>query len=136
MTLFDNIIESSPFEKLFHVVRIFNIGKYLFAYIDLFNTFQHYILLSENYNVSELGDIDESFVNLIESKKTIDENLLNILTPKNYKEALIVAQDYNLDIEKIIETLKRLNDYDSKVSSEKMNLFLEQIGKEAFNKKN
>ena len=136
LTLLDNNIESSPYEKLFHVVRIFNIENYLFAYIELFNTFQHYVLLSENYNFAELGDIDKSFLNLIEAKETIDENLLNILTPKNYKEALIVAQDYNLDIEKIIENLKRLNDYDSKVSSEKMILFLEQIGKEAFNKKN
>lgn len=135
MTPFDNVIENSSIVKLFHVVRIFNMSNYLFAYIELFNTFQYYVLLSEKYDFKLKGNIDKSVGNIIESKEPIDEKILNLLTPKDYKDALIVAQDYNLDKEKIIENLKRLNDYDSKENTEKMKLFLSQIGKEAFNKK-
>lgn len=53
MDRFNNVYElhRDEIEKLYpsHTLMLFNNGKKLLCYIDLFSTFQYYVLLSENY---------------------------------------------------------------------------------------
>ncbi|MBC2580834.1 HNH endonuclease [Clostridium sp. DJ247] len=46
---FDNFIELHTKFTLFHNLILFGHGNELWCYIDLFNTFQYYVRLSENY---------------------------------------------------------------------------------------
>lgn len=50
---FDNFIELHTKFILFHNLILFRYGKELWCYIDLFNTFQFYVRLSDNYDDGE-----------------------------------------------------------------------------------
>lgn len=100
MTPFDRMMEKLEIETISHIVRVFNIKECLFAYVELFNTFQYYILLSDSYDVSAHGDIDESTVNIIE-KHEEDTDILSIVTPSRYKEIGMICQQYGVDLKKI-----------------------------------
>lgn len=132
MTLFDHVMEMHPVEKLFHAVRIFNNGNLLYAYIELFNTFQHYVLLSDKYNFTEHGNIDKSYGNIIELNEPLDEKLLQSVTPRDYKDADIIRNQYHIDIDKLVEVLKRYHNYDSLDHSEQVNKLFAHIGKLAY----
>ena len=132
MTVFDLVMEMHPVERLFHAVRIFNNGNLLYAYIELFNTFQHYVLLSEKYNFAEYGNIDKSYGNIIESNEPLDEDLLESVTPRDYKDADIIRNQYHIDIDKLVEMLKKYHDYDSLERSEQVNMLFARIGKLAY----
>lgn len=103
LTLFDAIMERKPPEKLFHALRVFNYGQMLYVYVELFSAFQYYILMSERYNYQELGDIDCSDGNLIEQKEMPDEEFLKELTPKGYKDAILIAQQYGINLDELVE---------------------------------
>ena len=48
---FDWFLETAtPIDALYHHLILFNVGKYLWCYVDLFNTFQYYILLNDSWN--------------------------------------------------------------------------------------
>lgn len=132
MTVFDLVMEMHPVERLFHAVRIFNNGNLLYAYIELFNTFQHYVLLSEKYNFAEYGNIDKSYGNIIESNEPLDEDLLESVTPRDYKDADIIRNQYHIDIDKLVEMLKKYHDYDSLERSEQVNMLFARMGKLAY----
>lgn len=132
MTVFDLVMEMHPVERLFHAVRIFNNGNLLYAYIELFNTFQHYVLLSEKYNFAEYGNIDKSYGNIIESNEPLDENLLESVTPRDYKDADIIRNQYHINIDTLVEMLKKYHDYDSLERSEQVNILFARIGKLAY----
>lgn len=132
MTIFDLIMEMHPVKRLFHVVRIFNDGQDLYAYIELFNTFQFYVLLSEKYNFNEKGNIDESYGNLIEKNPPLPEGLQEALIPKDYKDADIMVNQYHIDMDQLMEDLKNCDDYDSPDRLEQENLLFTRIGKNAY----
>lgn len=134
MTLFDTVMEMYTFERIFHAVRIFNNKNYLYAYIELFNTFQHYVLLSEKYDFTACGDIDKSYGNIIEKNKPIKEGLLEEVTPRDYKDVLIILGQYNIDINEMIEGLKKYHNYDSLCHSEQANMLYNCIGKTVYEK--
>lgn len=110
LTSFDAIMESKEPERLFHALRIFNIGSYLFVYIELFSTFQFYVLVSDEYGeYDEFGesDIDQYYCNYIDKNDMPDEKTLEYLTPFSPKDAHIILNQYNLCLEEIEETVRR-----------------------------
>lgn len=109
LTLFDKLMETQPIQNLYHVVRIFNIKNYLYAYVELFNTFQHYVLLSEKFDYINKKELDQFRANLIEKHKNINEEDMNSLIPKNIEEALIFAKDYGIDLDNLQKTKHHQN---------------------------
>ncbi len=97
----DNIIELNrpDIEELYptHTVILFNqkVGgkNLLYCYIDLFSTFQYYVLLNPNY---ESEDIHEVFHQTI-IKQEIPEIDVRRIRPKHLS---IVIQEYNIDMAK------------------------------------
>lgn len=51
---FDEYIESKCYKDVYHMLILFNIGAQLWCYIDLFNCFQYYVLLSDSYIGNDL----------------------------------------------------------------------------------
>lgn len=58
MDWFNDVFERNRFdlEKLYpsHTLMLFNEGGYLFCYIDLFSTFQYYVMLGDNYSGEDI----------------------------------------------------------------------------------
>ena len=105
MTFFDAVMESGLDLELWHALRIFNIESYLFVYIELFSTFQYYVLISQNYRGKP---IDQSYCNLIEKRDITDEEKMEIkeaMIPYTPKDAHIIMQQYDIDYEKFINWL-------------------------------
>lgn len=134
MTLFDTIMEMHPVERIFHTVRIFNCGNSLYAYIELFNTFQHYIILSEKYDFAEYGNIDKSYSNIIEKNEPLEKDLLESVTPNDCKDADIILTQYNIDKNKLMKDLVEYHDYNRLDRCEQIKMLFTQIGKIAFEK--
>ena len=134
MTLFDIVMEMNPVERIFHAVRIFNTGQFLYAYVELFSTFQYYVLLSEKYNFGEYGNIDKSYGNIIEMNKPLDEDLLESVTPKDYKDVDIIRRQYHINVGELRKGLKKYHDYDCLNSCEQNKMLLECMGKVAYEK--
>jgi len=132
MTLFDTFMELHHVNRLFHVVRVFNCENYLYAYIELFNTFQFYVLLSEKYNFEQYGDIDRSCGNIIEAFELPNEDILKSVTPSDYKDLDIISKQYRINIDDLLGNLKEYHDYDCLDRSEKMNMLFENVGKLAY----
>lgn len=132
MTMFDTIMEMYPVERIFHAVRIFNHKNILYAYIELFNTFQHYILLSEKYDFAAHGNIDKSYGNIIEMSEPLDEDLLESVTPRDYKDAAIIQSQYHIDTNELLEGLKKYHGYNCLDQSEQVNMLFARIGKIAY----
>lgn len=109
LTSFDAIMESKEPERLFHALRIFNIGSYLFVYIELFSTFQFYVLVSDEYgkyDEFDKSDIDQYYCNYIDKNDMPDEKTLEELIPFSPKDAHIILNQYNLCLEEIEETVR------------------------------
>lgn len=134
MTLFDLAMEMHPVERIFHAVRIFNYRSFLYAYIELFSTFQYYVLLSEKYNFTEYGNIDESYGNLVEKNIPLDKDLMESVTPKDYKDVDIIRYQYQIDLDKLLGNLKQYHNYDCVNRSEQENMLFSHIGKIAYEK--
>ena len=89
MTLFDSIIESQDTYELFHVLRLFNYKNFLYACIELFSTFQVYVLLPDDFS----GEIYKEYCQVInknDSEKHKNE-LMDSLNILDYKDADIIA---------------------------------------------
>lgn len=132
----DLYLELYTYMELYHNIILFSQGKYLWCYIDLFNTFQYYVLLSDKW---EKNDIYKEYLQLIQR--------LNREIPEIYirkpKDVLIYSDFYKieptLDVKKLkkrIEEAIRLAS--NKVSmeekiSEKLSGFLQYVIKECGN---
>lgn len=128
MILFDSIMESQDTNNLFHVIRLFNCENFLYAYIELFSTFQVYILLSENYS----GEIYKEYCQVINKNDSEEHKneLMNNLKIYDFKDADIIANQYQIDIKKVIKDLKEYHGYDG----ENINIVFNQIQKIAYEK--
>lgn len=122
MTVFDQVMEMKPVKRLFHAVRIFNCENFLYAYVELFNTFQQYVLLSEKFNFKECGNICESYGNIIEKNEDLDEELMKKLTPQDFKDADIIINQYHIDIKKVSK------DYEPLSNPEQLNSLFKRLG--------
>ena len=128
MTLFDSIIESQDTYELFHVLRLFNYKNFLYACIELFSTFQVYVLLSDDFS----GEIYKEYCQVInknDSEKHKNE-LMDSLNILDYKDADIIATQYQIDIKKVVSDLKEYHGY----QEENINIVFEQIQKIAYEK--
>lgn len=95
---FDQYIELKTPIELYHNLILFSQDNLLWCYVDLFNTFQHYVLLSE---IWDAGKINETYLQHIQKKdRTIPE--INI---RRTKDILCAASFYNVkptyDIDKL-----------------------------------
>lgn len=115
LNIFDEKLEESTLYELKHILRLFSVGNYLFCYIELFSTFQYYILLSDSYSGAE-------FYNDFCQKTSIKETEINF-SIRRQKDILILANQYNLDLKKISEQCN--NDID---------LIAKEVSRQAKNK--
>ena len=137
LNLFDARMEVQLDSELYHALRIFNCNNCLYVYIELFSTFQFYVLLSEKYQ----GDVDKCYSQTIRKndveKKT--NTLLKSLEINDYKDVYIVASQYNIDIDTVIKDLKEYHDYKGKnisiVFEKIQKIAYEKIRKQAYEKK-
>lgn len=134
LTFFDWVMEMHSVEKISHVIRIFNYENLLYAYVELFNTFQNYVLLSENYDVAKLGDIDESYANIVERKRSLEKNIWDSIHIRDYKDADIMINQYRIKINKVIEDLKTYHQYDQYDKFEQEKMLFARIEKIAYEK--
>lgn len=86
----DKQLELNTSVDLYHNMILFNTDKKLWCYIDLFNTFQYYVLLSENFNITE--KIHKTYMQTLQK---IDRTM-----PKLYisgpKDIYMYATKYNV----------------------------------------
>lgn len=87
----DEYIELDTNVELYHNLILFNQKNYLWCYIDLFNTFQYYVLLSDTYD-STKHILKTYFQFLQKLDRTIPT--LNIRKPKHI---LTYAMYYNVE---------------------------------------
>lgn len=87
----DSRIELNTPVDLYHNMILFNSGANLWCYVDLFNTFQYYVLLSDKINVP--NNIHKTY---IQSLQKIDRTMpqLYISSPK---DIYTYATEYNID---------------------------------------
>lgn len=128
MTLFDSFIEAQDTDDLYHVLRLFSCQNYLYAYIELFSTFQVYVLLSDNYP-EKINKNYCQVINKNNSEKNRDE-IMKSLKISDYKEAHIIATQYQIDINQVVADLKEYNDYDG----DDITIVFEKIQKMAYDK--
>ena len=95
---FDEYIELETEMELYHNLILFSQGQKLWCYIDLFNTFQYYILLSDTWNAEE--KVHKSYVQLLQK---LDREIPDMYLRKP-KHILAYADFYKiepcLDVEK------------------------------------
>lgn len=97
----DKYIELDTDMELYHNLILFNQGNMLWCYVDLFNTFQYYVLLSEEFN--ENISINETYLQLIQK---IDRTIPD-LKIGSYKDILTYAMEFNIEPCMDLEVLKK-----------------------------
>ena len=81
--------------------------------------------ISERYEVS---DLEETYCAFIEQEDTQDISI-RTFTPSDYKDAMIIMQEYEIDYEDIVSRLKEKNGFPPN-----MGMIFDSIGQTAFNK--
>lgn len=101
---FDSFLETAtPIDALYHHLIIFNVGNFLWCYVDLFNTFQYYILLND------IWDEEDIYISYCQKIEKIDRTLpaISVRRPKDiltYSQIYQVNPTYDLDdLKKSIE---------------------------------
>lgn len=129
LTLFDSLMEEQDTYNLYHAMQLFNYKKKLYVYIELFSTFQVYVLLSDNYD----GQIYKEYCQII-NKNNCEKNrneIMDALKIYDYKDADIIATQYRIDIKQVIEDLKEYHNYDG----EDINITFSKIENIAYERK-
>lgn len=110
---FDNYFETVSSLELYHNIVLFNIENTLWCYVDLFNTFQFYVQLTNEWKEE---DIYKSYAQNIEK---IERQIPNIQVRKA-KDVHMYAHMYEVEPTMDIEILKkRINDKINKASYER-----------------
>ncbi len=126
MSPFDAIMEASGPDKIFHALRLFNTGNHLFVYIELFSTFQYYVLVSEKCRKG----IDKSYCNYIEERELENnEELLKGLTPSDYKDAQIIMTQYGISTDAVKNEVDEI--CNKEPDKERITVMLDTIGRYA-----
>lgn len=86
----DEYFELETEMELYHNLILFSQGQKLWCYVDLFNTFQYYILLSDDWNPEE--KIHKTYVQLLQK---LDREIPDMYLRKP-KHILIYADYYNI----------------------------------------
>lgn len=121
---FDEYIELNSSFELYHNLILFNEENYLWCYVDLFNTFQYYVLLSDKWNENTICKT------YLQHMQKIDRT-----TPKieirGVKDILIYAAYYNIEPTMDLgELKKRVTEAINKESLKKnmANIISEKLG--------
>lgn len=123
MNYFDERIELYTENDLIHSLILFNFENSLCAYIDLFNTFQYYVLLSESYD----GDpVYKNYCQRLEKRDFNEEKIKQSVKVSDYKDAHILSMQYGIPL----NNPKKNKDEKSNVIESPF----ERIEKEAFEK--
>ena len=97
----DKHIELNTSMELYHNLILFSQGEMLWCYIDLFNTFQYYVLLSDKWDKSI--SVHETYLQLLQK--------LNRSVPELYirkpKHILTYAMFYNVEPSTDLEIFKK-----------------------------
>lgn len=98
----DLYLEEKTEFKLYHHIALFSQEGKLWCYIDLFNTFQFYVLLSED--LSDEIEVSETY---IQEVKKINRTVPNIRSYiRKPKDILIFSDYYNVDPTMDLEVLE------------------------------
>ncbi|EOU1611323.1 TPA: HNH endonuclease [Clostridium perfringens] len=97
----DRYIELDTKIELYHNLILFNQSNMLWCYVDLFNTFQHYVLLSDEWD--ENISIYETYLQLIQK---IDRTVPEIYV-RRPKDILAYATQFNIEPCMDLEVLKK-----------------------------
>lgn len=89
----DEQIELNSNFELYHNLILFNEKNLLWCYVDLFNTFQYYVLLSENWRPDNI--IYESYLQLLQAPDRIYPKFEKY----NIKELYRLLSIYNINIQ-------------------------------------
>ncbi|WP_176550583.1 HNH endonuclease [Tenacibaculum discolor] len=85
--------------------------KALVCYVDLFSTFQYYVILNESYKGK---DIFETYYQKLEKQKKIEIDFKRF----RYKELLAVADEFGINLDKIRNRNSTIEDYQSFIEKE------------------
>ncbi len=103
LNFFDKCIEYEKINDLKHAIILFSHNNILAAYIELFSTFQFYVVLSNDWKGDE---IYESYCQLVEKKEfDINKEKENIKI-SSYKDMMIIADQYQLDYSSNFEEIE------------------------------
>ena len=104
LNMFDGYWELERDFEPYHNLILFNQENYLWCYVDLFNTFQFYVLISTQYDVDT--PIYNSYMQLLERKEV---DCLDI-SIKDIKDAMILSTQYHVpmtyDFKKLEKDIK------------------------------
>lgn len=91
MNALDTCLELGSPTELYHNMILFSAHNQLWCYIDLFNTFQYYVLLSDK--LSPTARVYNNYMQLLQ-KLDRSEPVIEIFSPK---DATIYAQQYGVE---------------------------------------
>ena len=97
----DRNIELESELELYHNLILFSMGNTLWCYVDLFNTFQYYVCLSQNYESKK--EVSEVYFQLVQK---INRDIPNIRI-RRPKDVLIYAQAYGVKADMNLEKFKK-----------------------------
>lgn len=86
----DNYLELETEMRLYHNLILFSQRGSLWCYVDLFNTFQYYVLLSDHWN-----DADRVYHSYLQLVQKLDRTIPEVRL-RRQKHALIYADLYNI----------------------------------------
>lgn len=110
---FDKYIEQATLTNLYHMLILFSANNCLYCYIDLFNTWQGYVILSENYCGDE---VYKTYVQLVQNWKRPEFNIRDI---RRLKDLLIFKQQYGYG-EDVFGTFEEQIEKIIKIANEKI----------------
>ena len=97
----DNYIELKTSMILYHNLILFSYSNILCCYIDLFNTFQYYVILSQDFYSEK--DIYESYIQFVQN---MDRKMPEI-SISSISDILIYADQYNIEPTMDLDELKK-----------------------------
>lgn len=101
----DNYLELETEMQLYHNLILFSQRGSLWCYVDLFNTFQYYVLLSDHWNDEE--KVYHSYLQLVQK---LDRTVPKVRL-RRQKHALIYADLYNVaPTTDVVELQKRVSE--------------------------
>ncbi len=116
---FDENIEKRELNRLSHSIKIFSVKSYLFAYIELFSTFQYYVILSNQYKISPIND---SYCQMLE-KRDFEPNVVReSLKCRRIDDPMILANQYAIPLNVENESYEGMVQRVEKIAFERIRL--------------
>ncbi len=101
---FDSYLELNIPPTLMHTIILFNLKNQLYVFIDLFNTFQFYVHLSDNYEGTQ---ISFHYCQILEKRFFEENKIKQSLKIRRFKDAHIISMQYGVELNKNDENLEQ-----------------------------